>query len=240
MNTHGHHQPDLRSTPPNNSAADQNAATLDAALDPWRPDGPDLSAALAHLRDLAHDPGTPHTTATALSVVLAEHAGGSGDHEQTTALPSVHVDVPAPESVWAQGPVRHRRWVWPLGEDGELGYLAQGHDRRALAAINALGRADHGPRWAATPDTDPADPLGWLTSPRPVPHRLWVLIHTTCGCTPDQHTDHHDTGREDPNWDGCPCPNWGLPPCEPDRFAWRYTTVPADTPAAITVTEVTW
>lgn len=51
---------------------------VNAALDPWRPGGPDLSAALTHLRDLAHDPGTPHTTGAALSIVLAEHTGRSG------------------------------------------------------------------------------------------------------------------------------------------------------------------
>lgn len=241
MNTHGHRQPALCSTPTNDTATHQSAAALAAALDPWRPDGPDLSAALTHLRDLAHDPSTPHTTAAALSIVLAEHVDRSGTGKPATTSTAGDLDASAPETIRAQAPVRHGRWVWPLGEDGEdgeEGYLSEGHDRRALAAINALGRADHGPRWAAP--TEPAGPLSWLASPAPVAHRRWVLLHTTCGCSPDQHAEHLATDRQDPDWDGCPCPHWGLPPCEPDRFTWRYTHATAGTPGAVAVTEVAW
>jgi hypothetical protein len=159
------------------------------------------------------------------------------NHEQpTTTTTADRPDVLTPEAAWAQGPIRHARRVWPLGEDGEAGYLAEGHDHRALAAINALGRDDHGPRWA----THPAEPLDCLAGPATTPHRRWVRIHTTCGCSTDQHAEHVTTERHAPDWDGCPCRNWGLPPCEPDRFAWLYTIVPAATPNAVAVTEVTW
>lgn len=221
--------------------AELGAAELAAALDPWRPGGPDLSVALAHLRDLAHDPATPLTIAAALCIVLAEHVDQTCTAGHAATSTAGDLDVSAPETVRAQGRVHLGRCVWSLGEDGEEGYLAEGHDRRALAAINALGRTEHGPRWAITGGDDPDDgPFDWYSRPSLVPQRLWVQIHTTCGCTPAQHGEHLDTAWADPDWEDCPCPYPGLPPCDPDRAAWRYTHVPAGTPGAVTVTEVAW
>jgi len=123
--------------------------------------------------------------------------------------------------------IRHGRAAVLLDEDDDPAVIAEGHDRRALAALNACGREEHGHQWA-TGDT---------------PARIWVLIIDTCGCTPDQHAEHDQQADTDPDWDGCPCEQWGqwgLPPCEPDRFPWICRTVPAGTPGAIAATEVRW
>jgi len=132
-----------------------------------------------------------------------------------------------PPRIPARDVVRYGREGWSLGKEGDLGVLAEGHDRRALAAISAHARHEYGPRWAADLHA-------------PIAEHHWVLIRETCGCTPDQHTAHLDQDRDDPDWDGCPCPHGGLPPCEPDRFAWLAEPAAADTPGAIAVTEVTW
>lgn len=135
--------------------------------------------------------------------------------------------APNPAGIPTFEAVRYGRAVTVLGEDGDLGVLAVGHDRRALAAINAHARQTCGHRWAG----------GYLP---PIALRRWALIHETCGCTAEEHAEHNNRAVTDPDWDGCPCPHEGLAPCEPDRFAWLADWVPADTPGAVAVTEVPW
>jgi hypothetical protein len=129
--------------------------------------------------------------------------------------------------------VRYGRAVIVLGEDGDHGVLAVGHDRRALAAISAHGREIAGPRWAR-------GYRGPWVNVEPLAVWRWALFQETCGCTPDQHTEHARRADTDPGWDLCPCPHSGLPPCEPDRFAWLAEWVPAGTPGAMACTEVPW
>jgi hypothetical protein len=144
----------------------------------------------------------------------------------TTAVAAATAPPSTLELLRSGAEIRHGRAVWLIGPDGDEGALAEGHDHRALAAINTLGREEYCRDWAAA---------------RLPAERLWVLLTDTCGCTPEQHTDHDHRAITDPDWDDCPCPDdrCGLPPCQPDVFAWRYTRANADTPGAVAVTLVT-
>jgi hypothetical protein len=127
--------------------------------------------------------------------------------------------------------VHYGRRVVLLDEDGDDSVMAEGHDRTALAAINAHGRRRFGPRWALTEWPCPV-PGSWGRRPMDITW-LWVLFRETCGCTDDQHDRHLAAVDVDP----CPCRYPGLPPCE-DRFAWAAVPVPTDTPGALAVTQV--
>jgi hypothetical protein len=115
------------------------------------------------------------------------------------------------------------RHVWPLGLDCDQGVMAEGHGLRALAALNAHQRDIDGSmwRWSASSLTklDIAE--------------VWVTFRETCGCTPEQHAEHIDELT-------CECESPGLPPCEPEQFAWTYTRVEPGTSGALPVTEVLW
>lgn len=124
--------------------------------------------------------------------------------------------------------VYYGRAVWPLGEDGDAGVLIEGHGRPALAALNAHERAQRGhPRWA-------------VVDGRPAPDEKWATFAETCGHTPEQHAKHLHFVDGPPPEGECDCEYPGLPPCDPDRFAWAYRLVAAGSPGAAAVTEVIW
>lgn len=121
----------------------------------------------------------------------------------------------------ASGHEFYGRAVWPWGEDGDLGVMIEGHGRRAVAALSAYGRD--------------IDGRGWL------PHMLfdlterWVTVHLDCGCTTEQHAEHHQDG----DW-YCPCRRPGLPPCDSRTYRWTVEYVAEGDPGAIALTEVRW
>lgn len=141
--------------------------------------------------------------------------------EQTTTPDQVAV-YPTRDEVF------YDRGVWPMGEEGDMGLLAEGHGRRALAAISAHERRMRGYS-------------GWARVDSPPDAReVWVVIHETCGCTPEQHAAH--VANDDPSLDGwveCDCKRYGLPPCR-DEFGWTADNVDAGTPGALAMTEVSW
>ena len=115
---------------------------------------------------------------------------------------------------------RHRRAVWALGEEGDWGVMVEGHGPRAFAALNG---------YACEFGLD-------LTDEKP--EEKWVVIHTTCGCTEQQHADHEASGGR------CECAYPNLPPCtDPDDCyagAWYADPVEAGTPDAIPVVMLQW
>lgn len=121
-----------------------------------------------------------------------------------------HDRAQAVHHAWQHGLMGRK--VWPVGETRNEGWLIEGHDQRAYAALSWELR-DREP-WAVKANT------------------VWVLFHTRCGCTPDQHAEHVER---------CGCVYPGLPPCwedDDDVFGWMYELVPADTPNALPVLEV--
>jgi hypothetical protein len=120
--------------------------------------------------------------------------------------------------------VFYGRGVWPMGEDGDVGLMVEGHGRRALAAINAHERAMRGyGRWSEI-DGYPGET------------ERWVTIYETCGCTDEQHAQHEaDEERED----GCPCRFPGLYPCD-DRYGWTVESAAEGDPGAVAMTQVNW
>lgn len=112
--------------------------------------------------------------------------------------------------------------VWLLGEDCDQGWMVAGHGRRAYAALNREAReSDDDPWWWRDRGRD-----------RPI-ERLWVLFYDRCGHTETQHDAHVAEDLDD-----CDCRWDGLPPCEPDRYAWRFEVVPEGTQGALPVLRV--
>lgn len=130
----------------------------------------------------------------------------------------------------ASGHEYYGRAVWEWGEEGDLGVMIEGHGRRALAALNAYGRSIDGTTWRRA---------NWAGHGHSKPVQRWVLVHTTCGCTPEEHHAVHVATDDGAGW-GCPGCRPGLPPCEPGRFDWTIEHVTADTPGAVALTEVLW
>lgn len=90
-------------------------------------------------------------------------------------------------------------------DDGDgYGGVVFGQGRRALAAANAMGREEFGPRWFRR---EPITALPSITAGR-------AVFVRDCGCTPSGHAEHADR-------DDCMdfCDNYGLPPCA-DDYAW--------------------
>lgn len=152
-------------------------------------------------------------------------------HNPSVILADPDSRTNAPPVMPSHDAMRYGRRVVVLGEEGDAGVMAEGHDRATLAAISAHGRRSFGPGWA--PDRWPISPDRWIHRPVDT-DRLWALFRTTCGCTDDQHAHHLAA----PGVDACPCPHPGLPPCD-DRFGWLADPVTADTPGAVAVTQVT-
>ncbi|MBO0850014.1 MAG: hypothetical protein J2P20_11165 [Pseudonocardia sp.] len=110
--------------------------------------------------------------------------------------------------------------VWLLGEDGDQGWMIAGHGRRAYAALKREAR-ECAPLW------------GHSRAHRDGIERLWVLFHDRCGHTEAEHATHLAEDMDD-----CGCDWDGLPPCEPDRYAWRYVAVSEGTDGALPVLRV--
>lgn len=132
---------------------------------------------------------------------------------------TAHIDQypPRPQVFYGRG-------VWELGEDGEWGVMVEGHGRRAYAALCAQVReAQGGPWWRD--DIRAAKPVG-----------KWVRFIETCGCTEEEHAGHADRDG------GCDdvCHRSGLPPCDPERYAWAWDTVAEGESGALPVIEVRW
>jgi len=121
------------------------------------------------------------------------------------------------------------RPVWALGACDEVtAVMAAGHDAVSVAALQAyrtslIGGAPTG-EWWETADVEP----------------VWVVIHTQCGCTEEQHAAHRRldaAGGDTPCPDGCAHP--GLPPCmdHGDVYAieWTAEDATAETPGALAV-----
>lgn len=103
------------------------------------------------------------------------------------------------------------------GYDEGAGCIVGGHDRRAYAAVNRMCREEGSFGRAVRVPTD----------------ARWVVLHTTCGCTSEQHAEHVDCYDE---YEEQRC---GLPPCG-DEYAWMPTTAGPSTPGAVPVLEVCW
>lgn len=114
----------------------------------------------------------------------------------------------------------------------DSGFIVAGHDRRAFAAVNQMC---------------PEQEASRTGNGRHIPVKArWVIFHTTCGCTPEQHAKH---GAPVPDnyldldnifgecWDHCEY--GGLPPCG-DEFSWIVTHEKAEVPGAIPILEVIW
>jgi hypothetical protein len=119
--------------------------------------------------------------------------------------------------------------VWDLGEDGEWGVMVEGHGPRALAALCAHWRDVQGRGWQD--DIRSAEPV-----------EKWVVFHEECGCTEAEHAAHVERTPDGLVIAGCDfdCKRVGLPPCQPDRYAWAWDYAEADTPGALPVLEVRW
>lgn len=126
--------------------------------------------------------------------------------------------------------VFYGRGVWATGDDGVDGLIAEGHGRRALAAINAHERTSRGYAGWAQVDGFPGVELRWVT------------FAETCGCTVELHDAQHLDEDGDTDFDKCDsaCDHPGLPPCEPDRFEWVIETTAEHTSGAVPITAVTW
>lgn len=125
--------------------------------------------------------------------------------------------------------VFYGRAVWLMGEDGDLGVMAEGHGRRALAAINAHERRGRSlPRWASLDGYDGAT-------------ETWVRLIESCGCTPEAHAEHVAAAEEDPvgGYIDCDCDHFGLPPCR-DIYDWSSEPSAEGEPGAVPVTVATW
>lgn len=123
------------------------------------------------------------------------------------------------------------RHVWVLGEAAEDGVMVQGHGRRALAALNAHQRGEIGPGWRWDYSWYYSGPSRTLPATE-----VWVTFQESCGCTPEQHAEH----LAELDGEECECEHPGLPPCEPEQFAWTYTRVKPGAAGALPVTEVLW
>ncbi|OLS99364.1 hypothetical protein BJF90_39325 [Pseudonocardia sp. CNS-004] len=108
---------------------------------------------------------------------------------------------------------------YSMGENGET-VLVVGHGRRARAAVNAWRRMF----WPNDAGFEIAD--------------RWAVVHTTCGCTEDQHREHEDS--DDDCGDACAHP--GLAPCTDryEAYVWWAAYVDPATPGAIAVTVTEW
>lgn len=144
------------------------------------------------------------------------------------------------------------RAVWLIGEDGDEGMLAAGHDRRSYAALNALALSEENYRYAAAlklyeqakqnPQVSAYGPPGRDLQPmrgRTVV-ATWALLHTRCGCTEAEHAQHE---TDDIDCITDVCTHAMLPPCTWDgnqhAFAWIAEWVPPGTPSALPVLRVT-
>ncbi|HEY0641293.1 MAG TPA: hypothetical protein VGD67_26995 [Pseudonocardiaceae bacterium] len=104
----------------------------------------------------------------------------------------------------AAAEIHYERPTWLLGEvDEPTAVMAGGHDRRAVAALSAALRS--------------AEQCGGIPGARTADvERLWVQVHTECGCTEDAHAQHRraaDTDDADTPLCGSACLRPGLPPC---------------------------
>jgi hypothetical protein len=133
--------------------------------------------------------------------------------------------TPYPPSEWSDSP----RPVWALGEPDETtSVMAAGHD-----PVSAYALREYRTHLIGRPPTD-----AWRETANVEP--AWVLIHTECGCTEEQHTAHRQLADTD---DGAPCPDGcthpGLPPCmDPDdlyAYAWVAVDATEGTPGALPV-----
>jgi len=120
--------------------------------------------------------------------------------------------------------VFYGRGVWPMGEEGDVGLLVEGHGRRALAAVSAHERSMRGYGGWSRMD-------GW-----PGAIEKWVQIVETCGCTEEQHEAHV---VDEDGWCSDHCDDPGLPPCD-ERFGWMIKPAVEGDPGAVAVTQVTW
>lgn len=140
----------------------------------------------------------------------------------TTTAPDLYPDRPQ---------TFHGRGVWELGEDGEWGIFVEGHGPEALEALHAQLRDAQGSYY------DPTDVDGAVEK--------WVRFIETCGCTETQHAQH-ERDNANPDYsgplcgDGDLCKRSGLPPCQPDRYAWAWETVDEGDEGALPVLEVRW
>jgi hypothetical protein len=122
----------------------------------------------------------------------------------------------------------HTKYGRQVAEYNECeGFVVAGHDRRSWAALR-----NH------VHEIDGAPGVLYRVNPERVSVR-WVVFEESCGCEPEQHSQHFIKDELNGDWWDCPCEFTGLAPCS-DEFSWLSVSSKEDVVGSVPILEWRW